>query len=51
MKGKEQILNFVAIKMDAVHRKKGNNLVSEAEILHNGVDSGVLSYSMKAENK
>lgn len=36
--------------MGALRRKKGNNLLSEAEILYNGVDSGALSYSMKAEN-
>lgn len=34
--------------MGALHRKKGNNLLSEAEILYNGVDSGALSCSMKA---
>lgn len=36
--------------MGVLHRKKGNNLISEAEILHNRVDSGALRYSMKAEN-
>lgn len=36
--------------MGVLRRKKRNNLVSEAEILRNRVDSGALRYSMKAEN-
>lgn len=36
------------MKMGALHRRKGNNMVVQAEVLHT---CGALSYSMKAEKK